>query len=112
MLDLNELCKMAYENTCKRAEHEPDIKTETIQALKHCAGEVIEATEAYSGMSTAHSMMEAGRLYAQKRDDFACELADIICCVLTICGKENLDIEYALTVCMDKNAKRAERGGK
>ena len=112
MIDLNYLCKMAYENTCKRAEHEPDIKTETIQALKHCAGEVIEATEAYSGMSTASSIMEAGNLYAQKRDDFACELADIICCVLTICGKESIDIEYALTKCMEKNANRAERGGK
>ena len=112
MLDLNELCEMAYKNTCKRAEHEPEIKTGTMEALKHCAGEVIEATEAYSGISTVHSVLEAGKIYTQKKDDFASELANIICCVLTICGKENIDIEYALTMCMEKNANRAERGGK
>ena len=112
MLDLNELCKMAYENTCKRAEHESDIKMGTMKALKHCAGEVVEATEAYSGISTAHSVSEAGKNYTQKKDDFANELADIICCVLTICGNEGIDIEYAMTMCMEKNANRAERGGK
>lgn len=35
------------------------------------------------------------------------ELADIICCVLIIAGKENIDMEYALTDCMVKNYKRA-----
>ena len=112
MIDLNELCEMAYENTCKRAEHESDIKTGTMEALKHCAGEVVEATEAYSSITTVYSVLEAGKIIAQKRDDFAGELADIICCVLTICGNEGIDIEYALTMCMEKNANRAERGGK
>lgn len=35
------------------------------------------------------------------------ELADIICCVLIIAGKENIDMEYALTACMEKNYMRA-----
>ena len=109
MLDLNELCKIAYENTCKRAEHEPDIKMGTLEALKHCAGEVVEATEAYSGIATAHSITEAGKIIAQKRDDFAGELSDIICCVLTICGQENIDIELALTKCMEKNFWRGHK---
>lgn len=112
MLDLNELCKMAYENTCKRAEHEPDIKMGTMEALKHCAGEVVEATEAYSRTATVYSIAEACRIHTQNREDFISELADIICCVLTICGNEGIDIEYALTMCMEKNANRAERGGK
>lgn len=109
MIDLNELSKMAYENTCKRAEHEPEIKTGTMEALKHCAGEVVEATEAYSSISIVHSVSEAGKIYTQKKDDFASELADIICCVLTICGRENIDIEFALTKCMEKNFKRGHK---
>lgn len=118
MLDLNELCKVAYKNTCKRAEHEPDIKMGTMEALKHCAGEVIEATEAYSRVATVYSISEvysiaeACKIHVQNRENFISELADIICCVLTICGKENIDIEYALTMCMEKNADRAELGGK
>lgn len=104
MLDLNELCKMAYENTCKRAEHEPDIKMGTMEALKHCAGEVVEATDAY--------IYYNGNKKGTTKAVFADELADIICCVLTICGDEGIDIEYALTMCMEKNANRAERGGK
>ena len=35
------------------------------------------------------------------------ELADIVCCVLIIAGKENIDMEYALTACMEKNYMRA-----
>lgn len=102
MLDLNELCKMAYENTCKRAKHEPEIKTGTMEALKHCAGEVVEATEAFIRYDNHKTGINETCL--------AGELADIICCVLTICGKENIDIEYALVRCMEKNAIRAERG--
>lgn len=108
MIDLNELCKMAYENTCKRAEHEPEIKTRTMEALKHCAGEVVEATEAFNDWSRSYSTKDI----ELTQTIFADELADIICCVLTICGKHNIDIEYALTMCMEKNANRAERGRK
>lgn len=104
MLDLNELSKMAYENTCKRAEYEPEIKTGTIETLKHCAGEVVEATEAFIGYDNHKTGINKTCL--------AGELADIICCVLTICGKESIDIEYALTMCMTKNTNRAERGRK
>lgn len=109
MLDLNYLCKMSYENAKKRAESEPTIKVGVLDTLKHCAGEVVEATEAYSSIATAYSITEAGKIYAQKRDDFADELADIICCVLTICGHENIDIELALTKCMEKNYKRGKQ---
>ena len=101
MLDLNYLCKMSYENAKRRAEHEPDIKIGTMETLKHCAGEVVEATEAY---------IRFNHMTIVTKEAFADELADIVCCVLTICGKENIDIEYALTMCMEKNANRAERG--
>ena len=103
MLDLNYLCKMSFENARKRAEHEPTIKLGTMETLKHCVGEVVEATEAYTRFI---------RTPIVTKEAFADELADIICCVLTICGQENIDIELALTKCMEKNADRAERGGK
>ena len=128
MLDLNELCKMAYENTCKRAEHEPGIKMGTMEALKHCAGEVIEATEAYINYReiknladdlTAKDLDEkwegqeepdvCEEYYQECRARFCSELADIICCVLTICGYANIDIELALTKCMEKNFKRGKQ---
>ena len=109
MLDLNYLCKMSYENAKRRAEHESTIKADVLDTLKHCAGEVVEATEAYSGIATVYSVLEAGKIIAQKRDNFAGELADIICCVLTICGHENIDIELALTKCMEKNFKRGKQ---
>lgn len=129
MIDLNELSRMAYENTCKRAEHEQEIKTNTISALKHCAGEVVEATEAYVSYREIKNLAEdltakdldekwegqeepdvCEEYYQKCKAGFCSELADIICCVLTICGKENIDIEYALTMCMEKNYRRGKRG--
>lgn len=98
MLDLNYLCKMSYENAKKRAEYEPTIKVDVLDTLKHCAGEVLEATDAYWFYS-----------WGERKDNFADELADIICCVLTICGQENIDVELALTKCMEKNFKRGHK---
>jgi NTP pyrophosphatase (non-canonical NTP hydrolase) len=95
MMDLNYLCKMSYENAKKRAEHEPTIKVNVMSTLKHCAGEVVEATEAYTRFLP--------------KEAFADELADIICCVLTICGQTDIDIELALTKCMEKNFKRGKQ---
>ena len=38
-------------------------------------------------------------------------LADIICCVLIIAGKEKIDIEQAIMDCIEKNRRRAEGTG-
>ena len=38
---------------------------------------------------------------------FESELADIICCVLIIAGKEDIDIERAIYDCIEKNERRA-----
>ena len=96
MLDLNYLCKMSYENAKRRAEHEPTVRVDVRNTLKHCAGEVVESAEAYNSMVDG----------VANKEIFADELADIICCVLTICGHEDIDIELALTKCMEKNFKR------
>ena len=101
MFNLNELAVMAYENAEKREAKDGKVSTDTRQMLKHCATEVVEAAEAYNSFVDG----------VANKEIFASELADIICCVLIIAGKENIDMEYALTTCMEKNYMRATGRG-
>lgn len=101
MFNLNELCIMAYENASKREAKDGKVSTDTMQMLKHTATEVVEATEAYQDYY--HKDSE----WSDEKEKFASELADIVCCVLIIAGKENIDMEMALTECMEKNYYRA-----
>ena len=103
MFDLNELCVMAYENAEKREAKDGKVSTGTMKMLKHTATEVVEATEAYLDYGYINK--------TQAKRVFASELADIVCCVLIIAGKENIDMEYALTACMEKNYMRATGRG-
>lgn len=107
MFALNELCVIAYENASKREAKDGKVSTDTRQMLKHTATEVVEATEAYSRVLSTSDIREAGDMLNRIRADFASELADIICCVLIIAGRENIDMEKALTDCMEKNYYRA-----
>lgn len=124
MFNLNELCVMAYENASKREAKDGKVSTNSLQMLKHTATEVIEATEAcvnYLSLKQLGDMTKddevmfegleepdsAYQSFCEDRADFASELADIICCVLIIAGKENIDMEKALTECMEKNYYRA-----
>lgn len=107
MFNLNELCRMAYENASKREAKDGKVSTNTMQMLKHTATEVVEATEAYSRVVSVNSVRDASDALNQMRSDFISELADIICCVLIIAGRENIDMEKALTECMEKNYYRA-----
>ena len=99
MFDLNELTVVAYENASRREAKDRKVSTDTIQMLKHTATEVVEATEAYSKIASAEDDKQI--------EHFASELADIVCCVLIIAGKEGLDMEKALTCCMEKNYYRS-----
>jgi NTP pyrophosphatase (non-canonical NTP hydrolase) len=99
MFNLNELCVMAYENAAKREAKDGKVSTDTMQMLKHTATEVVEATEAYTDYEYVDK--------SQTKAVFASELADIVCCVLIIAGKEKIDMEMALTECMEKNYYRA-----
>ena len=47
MIDLNEMAKEAYKVAKTREENSANIKTETFAMLKHCATEVVEATESF-----------------------------------------------------------------
>lgn len=104
MIDLNELCKVTLANADLRNRNGGHIKSDTRSMLKHTATEVIEATEAYSDWQNHFD----GPCSLELEGDFIGELADIICCVLIIAGKEKIDIEQAIMDCIEKNRKRAE----
>ena len=94
-MNLNEASQKALEIAEKRGIHET-----TIEALKHCAGEVVEAVNAYNDWT----YMQAEEI------EFERELADIVICVLSISAKENINIEKAIANKMLINEGRAKNG--
>lgn len=107
MIDLNKLSNEAYIVAKKREMNGAKIKADTISMLKHCAGEVIEATEAY----TRSQWQKNKNKKEIELEHFSSELADVITCCLIISGKENIDIESALNRVMKKNRLRAKKHG-
>lgn len=103
-MDLNEASQWAFEISKKRNQYKGD-GYDTIRALKHCAGEVVESVEAYDNWSMLDDI-------TGKKEEFENELADIIICVLSICGSEGIDIEQAVSRKMLINEGRAENDRK
>ena len=103
MIDLNKLSTEAYITAKKRELNGAKIKADTISMLKHCAGEVMEATEAYCDF-----VYEMTDEYEEKFQD---EVADIMTCCLIISGYMKFDIESALNRVIEKNRLRAEKQG-
>jgi len=101
MIDLNRMAKEAYEVAEKRHENGANIRTDSLSMLKHCATEVVEATEALINLSNG----------AGTHGGYHAELADIITCVLIIAGGNGIDIEQALEEVQGKNRARAEGKG-
>ena len=95
MIDLNKLSKEAYIVAKKRELNGAFIKTEVIDILKHCAGEVMEATEAYCDF--AYEMTD------ETEEKFQNEVADIMTCCLIMPGYTMFDIESPLNRVMAKN---------
>ena len=103
MINLNEHAKKAQEIAFNRW-YKNDVKYSTPAILKHCAGEVCEAVEAYNDY-----------LYEDSkgcRNKLAAELADIITCALIAAANEDINIEKALQDCQQKNEARAMEGAK
>lgn len=98
-LNLNVLATRALATAEKRKCNGSGYSLDVASLLKHTAGEVVEAMEAYADHLTAGSA------------SFASELADIITCVLIIARKENIDINQALLECLEKNENRAKLRG-
>ncbi|MBO4507133.1 MAG: hypothetical protein J5747_00675 [Spirochaetaceae bacterium] len=126
MIDLNEYSKKSYEVAEIRYRNGAfGSKQNSVQnLLKHCAGEIVEATEAYcpyetlkeytSGGTDFEGMEEpdlAEKVFLEDKERFSSELADIIVCVFIIAGRERIDIEKALLDCYAKNLARANGTG-
>ena len=111
MIDLNKLSKEAYIAAKKRELNGAFIKTEPIAILKHCAGEVIEATEAFCDYCETLNNDNLQNLEEKRFEDYENEIADIIVCCLIVSGYSMIDIEKALNRVMEKNRLRAEKHG-
>lgn len=120
---LNLLAKQMYDISLVRNKNE-GIEIDTIGLLKHCAGEVVEATEQAVNFLRVSYLTDNGtnfdigskymteERYKSFKEKFSSELADIIACALIVAGKEGIDIQRAMTSCLNKNRERAERGRK
>lgn len=118
-MNLNEIAKVSYETAKKRQENGANISVKTRDMLKHCATEVVEAMEAYQKYICApcapyfeegSSIQDLNRIEGRK-NNFASELADIICCAAIIAHAEGIDLDKAVADCLEKNKKRAEGTG-
>ena len=101
MIKLNLLSEQARKVAIARG-----LGTDTLKCLKHCAGEVSEATASLINWTYGKGEQDLEK----RKTDFEDELADIIMCCLVICGAENINIEKALVRCYDKNKARAKKG--
>jgi len=106
MIDLNELKKETLRIAKKREENGAFVKTNSFETLKHCATEVVEATQVYTEYVF---VKDSGVRYSTH--NLASELADVIVCVLNVAELEKIDIEKALLDCVEKNKKRSEKIG-
>lgn len=91
-------------DVAKMREANGGIKLDTFSLLKHCATEVVEASQAYSKLS-----LEAYDI--ENEDDFKKELGDIMCCALLICANLGYNVPDILSTCYLKNKARAEKHG-
>lgn len=98
-MNLNAVAENAYKTALTRQQNGGNVKVADI--LKHCAGEVIEAQEAFI-------------LWKYDSHDpakYAEELADVIICALIAAGRDDIDIEKAVNDKLQKNAERAAMRG-
>lgn len=102
MIDLNFISKIALEYSKAREKNGTVEKGSTLNLLKHCAGEIIEAQNARDKW-----ICGGGDFDSEEKQKYAAELADVIMCILIIAAQENIDVEEAIKNCLEKNRKRA-----
>ena len=105
-MNLNAVAAELHEISQRREQNGARLDNTNIGLLKHCAGEVIEATNAY----TRWKYSDLTDIDFE-REAVVEELADVLACILILCARENIDVEYALTQCLAKNQQRAEGKG-
>lgn len=110
-MNLNEVADNALENAKRREMNGANIKHDTQNMLKHCAGEVVEVTQAFTEYDLFRQNVDDMVRKEEYKEGFASELAGIICCVLIVSANEGIDIEKAVSDCLQKNARRANKEG-
>jgi NTP pyrophosphatase (non-canonical NTP hydrolase) len=93
-MNINDLCKVAFETAKSKGWHDEKREMGTILALIH--SEVSEA-------------LEADRKGDQ--ENFKEELADVCIRIFDLCGLMNIDLEKAIADKMSKNLKRSHKHG-
>lgn len=109
MIDLNQMAENMFNVALQRQKNGANISINPLAMLKHCATEVVEATEAYSKVMYFPQLNRNEQEI--EKEHFAGELADIIACVLITSDNLGIDIEKALRECYEKNKARAEGKG-
>lgn len=111
MIDLDKAAKNCFEIAVKRHLNGANICPETLKMLKHCATELVEATNAYTIFDTMRQQKIDQFSLNEYEVDFKRELADVIVCILIICGFEGINPEEIVLNCIEKNRKRANKTG-
>lgn len=91
MIDVNFIAKQSLQIARARG-------LKDIEVLKHLAGEVLEAQDAFTATALAHP---------ESIESYSYELADIIICALSASAQLNIDIEHAIEHKITENARRA-----
>jgi len=95
-VNINQLCKQAYETAKSKGWHDEERETGTLLALIH--SEVSEALEADRKGDS---------------ENFKEELADVCIRIFDLCGARDIDLEAAILDKMEKNKGRSyKHGGK
>lgn len=94
MIDLNNISKQSL----KIAEHRKQ-ETDALSCIKHCAGEIAEATQAVGNYQSC--------VCEETEKQMADEISDVIMCMLTLSAEMGINIEQAILNCLEKNRKRA-----
>lgn len=101
IIDLKDIARQAL-YVARERERLGQLKSDTFSILKHCAGEVCEATDAYTRLTESDNEIFDETL----KEHFAEELADIITCALIAAEQEGVDIKEALFHVQAKNFRR------
>ena len=102
-MNLNEIAENAHRTAITRERNGGAVKIRDI--LKHTADEVVEAAQAREAWASVEY------IDGIDKEDYAEELADVLICVLIAAYEDNIDIEAAVNLKMQKNAQRAALEG-
>lgn len=102
-MNLNEIAKQSAEIQRQRIKNGAKLSLDPVGILKHCSGEVVEATEAF--------IIHRYENNETTKKHFAEELSDIVLVVMSLSGLLEIDIEETVKEKLQKNWDRANLKG-